>query len=64
MKDFKQIDACDVIPHLTERKEIYACVLRSRHFNETIHDLSQVSVGKIVNLIEEQNVVFFERVEG
>lgn len=63
MKDFKQIDAVDVISHLSAGKKVYGCILYSRYFNEGLKNLQEWTIGKINKLIKEENVVFFEKVE-
>lgn len=64
MKDFKQIDACDVIMHLAAGKIVYACILQSDRFNEKLTDLRTWKIGDLIGLIKEENTAFFEKVEA
>lgn len=63
MKDFKQIDKCDVWPHLQAGKKVFAVILKSRIFREGLNDLSEWATKGINNLLEEENVVFYEKKE-
>lgn len=65
MENFKQIDKCDVWPHLQAGKAVLAVILKSRNFNEGLYDLRKNwSVGQINRLLsdKEKNVVFYEEV--
>lgn len=65
MKDFKQIEKCDVWPHLQAGKKVYAAVLQSKVFSCKLYDLTHGwDVNWINKILEEDNVVFFEKKEN
>ena len=65
MKNFKQIDNCDVWPCLQAGKQVYAVILNSRYFHFGIEDLTDdCTVYKINQLLTEDNVAFFEKIRN
>ena len=61
MKNFKQIDKDDVWPYLQAGRKVYAVIFNSVLFIEGVHDLTiNWSVNKIVRLLREDDVAFFE----
>ena len=65
MENFKQIDKCDVWPHLQAGKAVLVVILKSQHWNKGLYDLRKNwSVGQINSLVsdKEKNVVFYEEV--
>lgn len=64
MKNFKQIEKCDVWPHLQAGKKVFAVLFTSRNFNERLYDLTRDwYVNQINKLLEEEDVVFYEKIE-
>lgn len=63
MENFKQIDKCDVWPHLQAGKRVEAVVFSSNWFKTGIKDLQYTDVRQISQLLEEKNVVFYEEIE-
>lgn len=63
MKNFKSIDKCDVWSHLQAGKQVIAVVFNSRKFSEGLHDLQFTRVTLINELLEEENTIFYERIE-
>jgi hypothetical protein len=64
MKNFKQIDKCDVWPYLQADKIVYAVILKGTNFNMGIIDLTEdLLVYRINQLLKEENVVFYEKIE-
>lgn len=63
MKNFKQIDKCDVWPKLQDGKRVYAVILRSLLFTEGLNDLTRNwSVHNINKLLTEKDVAFYEEI--
>jgi hypothetical protein len=63
MKNFKQIDKCDVWPKLQDGKRVYVVIFKSVLFTEGLNDLSRVwSVHNINKLLTEEDVVFYEEI--
>lgn len=61
MKNFKQIEKCDVWQHLIAGKKVFAVVFKSKIFSEQKYDLTRSwSVKQINELLEEEDVVFYE----
>lgn len=64
MKDFKQIDKCDVWPHLQAGKKVFAVILKSIKFTTGLKYLYvRWDVGDINKILKEDNVVFYEEKE-
>lgn len=65
MENFKQINRCDVWPHLQAGKKVYAVVLKSKNFALGIKFLFKEWDVKDINRIikdDEKNVVFYEEI--
>lgn len=61
MKNFKQIDKCNVWPHLQAGKRVYAVIFQSALFTEGLNDLTRKwSVRNINSLLKDDDVAFFE----
>lgn len=64
MKNFKQIDKCDVWPHLQAGKIVYAVIFKSMKFYTGLENLTNAwTVTDINKLLKEENVVFYEEIE-
>lgn len=67
MEDFKQIDKCDVWPHLQAGKKVYVVIFASGHFNTGLKKLNNSwDVDQINRLLtdKEKNVMFYEEVKN
>lgn len=65
MKNFKQIDKCDVWPHLQAGKRVYAVIFESVLFTEGLYDLTRNwSVHNINKLLTDEDVVFYEELQN
>ena len=65
MENFKQIEKCDVWPHLQAGKQVYAVIFRSRNFTTGLKHLNaDWSVNQINRLTsdKEKDVAFYEEV--
>ncbi len=63
MKNFKQIDKCDVWPRLQSGKIVYAVIFKSMRFHTGLKDLTDCwSVSNINKLLTEDDVVFYEEI--
>lgn len=63
MKNFKQIENCDVWSHLQAGRQIYAVILDSSYFHFGIKDITEdCTVCKINRLLTEDDVAFFEEI--
>lgn len=64
MKNYKQIDKCDVWSHLQAGKKVYVVIFESRKFATGLAYLwKSWNVTKINNLLKEENAVFYEKKE-
>lgn len=62
--DYKLISRSEVWDALTAGKSVKACVLEpTSNFNVGIADMDKFSIGNVRHLIENDNVVFYEKVE-
>lgn len=60
MKNFKQIDRCDVWSHLQAGERVYAVIFKSVIFHTGLEDLTDSwGVKQINKLLNEENVVFY-----
>jgi hypothetical protein len=65
VENFKQIDKCDVWPHLQAGKRVYAVVLGSKYFEVGIKFLYTEWDVRDINRIlsdSEKNVLFYEEI--
>lgn len=63
MKNFKQIDKCDVWPHLQAGERVYAVIFKSVLFAKGLNDLTRKwSVHNINELLTDEDVVFYEEI--
>lgn len=63
MKNFKQIDKCDVWPKLQDGKRVYVVIFKSSLFTEGLNDLTrQWPVRNINKLLTEEDVAFYEEI--
>jgi len=61
MKNFKQIEKCDVWSHLIAGKKVFVVIFNSRNFKENLYNLTNHgSVEQINKLLKEEDVVFYE----
>lgn len=64
MKNFKQIDKCDVWPKLQDGKRVYVVIFKSSLFTEGLNDLTRHwPVRNINKLLTEEDVVFYEELQ-
>jgi len=66
MENFKEIDKCDVWPHLQAGKKVYAVVMKSKCFALGIKFLfKEWDVNDINRILkdDEKNVIFYEEIE-
>ena len=64
MENFKQIERCDVWPHLQSGKKVFAVIFQSRRFNAGLYKLRNWDVEQINHLLEkDKDDVFYEEIE-
>lgn len=66
MENFKEIDKCDVWPHLQAGKKIYAVIFKSKRWREGMKELwHDWDIGAINALLsnEEKNISFYKEIE-
>ncbi|MCI8409965.1 MAG: hypothetical protein HFJ09_11970 [Lachnospiraceae bacterium] len=63
MTHFEQIKREEVMPELGKDKDVYCVTFHVNKWGTKIYDLKELIVEGVLELIKEQDVIFYERIE-